>query len=114
MSHKKELQDLSIRAAISGCEDLKSPGAYIEEDYLRRERNENLREAGFTVRLAYNEEEIKGMTEFEREVWKAAAQLRELHDERYEAFIKEKEGHLEDEIDIDYVELIPDKVVIKL
>jgi len=114
MSHSKELQDLAVRQSLSGCEDLKSPGVYIEDDYLRRERNENLREQGFSLRLAYGEEEVKGMTEYEKEVWKAAAQLREIHDQRYLVFKAKETEHLEDEIDIDYVELIPEKVVVKL
>jgi hypothetical protein len=102
MSHKKELQDLSIRAAISGCEDPKAPGVLIEENYFKRERRENLQASCLTSWRPHRPK--MGMTEYEKEAWKAAAQFRALHDERYQKFEESKEAHLEPDYDEDKFE----------
>ena len=79
MSRKRDLQDLSIRLAISGCEDVGECPVRIEDDYLLREKMENRMEQGFSV----PEDFIPEMrTEYEKEVYKAAKALEELEGSR--------------------------------
>jgi len=46
--HREE-RDLAILQAITGMDNVSGVSVHIEEDYLLRERMENLRESGFEV-----------------------------------------------------------------
>lgn len=109
MGRTKELQDLNILMAISGCEDLGNLGIQIEEDYLRRERQENRREAGYYVR-----EPVLERTDLEKAIWKSAKALEELALVRWQKTQDEKDMHLEKEYDEDRMHPYIPKIIIKI
>ena len=75
MSRAKQLMDANVCIAISGCEDIENPGISIVEDYFKREREENRREAGLTIEI--NEENLPRM-EREIQIWLHNKNLSEL------------------------------------
>ena len=109
MSRAKELLDLSIRAAISGSDDPTANGISIEDDYLRRERDENRRESGLFVLRAPEER-----TEVEKAIWKSNKQLEELEDERWKRTEADEEAHLEKEFDERFQHTFIPRLVLKV
>ena len=110
MPRAKELRDLDIKIAISGNdEDIGNTGVQIEEDYFRRERNENRREAGFYVR-----EQSEGRTDLEKDIWKSLKQLEALAAERWMAQEVDEESHLEKNYDEDRFHPYVPKTIVKV
>jgi hypothetical protein len=109
MSRDKELRDLAIVQALSGSEDLKSPGVQIEDNYLRREREENRREQGFWVL-----NRVVPRTDLERAIWKTDKDMERHYLERWQKEQDEKVAHLQVEYDEDRMPIQVSKRVIKI
>jgi len=109
MSRNKDLQDLTIRMAISGSEDPECLGIQIEDDYLKREKEENKREAGYPVVT-----EVLGRTDVEASFWKSDKDMEACHTERWKKAEELEEAHLEKEFDEDRMEIVPSKRIVKI
>jgi hypothetical protein len=99
MSRSKDIKNTAKLMAISGSEDIQNLPMQIEDDYLMRERMENLREDGFRVPEKYQPE---SRTEKEKQIWLNQKRLQDLEKKRYLEAEEEEESHLEKEIDEDY------------
>lgn len=109
MSRNKDLQDLNIRMSISGSEDPDCLGIQIQDDYLKREKEENRREAGYTVKT-----EVLGRTDVETSMWKSDKDMEACHTERWKKAKELEEAHLEKEYDEDKMEIVPSKRIVKI
>jgi hypothetical protein len=94
MSRSKELHDQEILKGISGSTDSFSCGVQIVEDYLTREKEENLLAEGIG-----KADPDKLRTSLEKDFWKQNMRLRELADQRFLRAEAKKEEQYEQEID---------------
>lgn len=92
----REVRDAVILAALSGNDDISSSGFQIENDYLKRESEENRREAGFRVRV-----ELHEFTAIETSIWKANKAMEACYLARWKEDQDSMVAHLEKEYDED-------------
>ena len=99
MSRNKDLKDMAIVRAISGG----IPGVSIDDDYFRREREENRREQGLYVCTELNQR-----TDMEKSIWRRDKFLEELNLDRWKVDQIAKTAHLEPS----YHQILPSRSVV--
>jgi len=79
MGRKKDLQELALLQAISGVEDPEHLGIQIEDNYLLREKMENLREQGYDVPEEYRPQ---SRSQEEKDMWRREKEMERLEQSR--------------------------------
>ena len=94
-SLRKERLDQRLILAIGGADDLASSRVQIEDDYLARERRENLLEQGYECFQFWKDKQPLGKDEKEVDIWKHQACERGLNADRVQYDKDVLEAHLE-------------------
>ena len=109
MSRSGEIRDAQVLIALSGFENLSGMPMTIVDDYLLKEKIENLKEQGFPVPDEFLQSDT---SELEMQVRKNDAILAEVEGQRVNRMLPEYPGRDKEEAMIDrMIEAGPKKVV---